>query len=190
MIRWMIVGLLATQSLFAALIPGHLPPGLEREVEAGDTLRLLRAQAFQKPDFTSSQGWTAVGAATVLGAREGFYRVRLEEQGTECWVYRSELAVEAAPSRNLPDPYPAIGSGAFEESLPEIPASGDTLSLIGCVFFQQPDLLGKHGYLPGERKMIVLEAENEAGMLRVRQLDGSTGWVHRGELPEEKRRPR
>ena len=190
MIRWMIVCLLAVQSLLAALIPGHLPPGLEREVEAGDTLRLLRAQAFQKPDFTSSEGWTAIGAATVLGARQGFYHVRLEEVGTECLVYRSELAVEARPSRDLPDPYPAGGSDAFREALPVLPASGDTLSLIGCVFFQQPDLLGEHGYLPGERKLIVLEAENEAGMLRVRQLDGSSGWVHRGELPEEKRRPK
>jgi hypothetical protein len=184
--------LAATARSAPPLILGHLPPGCRRPLEAGDTFTLLPTRVFLAPSLADSS--CMVGSerrAEVLGAQNNFYRLRLGKgddgaPAREVWVYRSELEARDAPqaaSIVLPADL-ARGQGLRP------PAAGDTLALGNPLLYEQADLLVGHELLSGRQTLQVLAAENAQGFIRVKAADGRQGWLHRAELPEERRRPR
>ena len=174
----------------AGLLPGHTPVGARGPLEAGQTFTLAATRAFHGPSFADSS--LVLGAdrrATALACRDGFYQLRLEpgagQAARTVWVYRSELEVKDALAR-VADPLPV----RLAEGVPGRPlAVGDTLTLAGALLYGKPDLLGSHEWMSGRRLFQVLAAENPAGFLQVK-VEGGRGWLHRAELPEERRRPR
>lgn len=174
----------------AGLLPGHTPVGAKGPLEAGQAFTLAATRTFKGPSFADSS--TVLGGdrrATALACRDGFYQLRLEADGGQpartVWVYRSELEVKDALAR-VADPLP----GRLAQGVPGRPlAAGDTLTLAGALLYGKPDLLGEHQWLSGRRLFQVLAPENPAGFLQVK-VDEERGWLHRAELPEERRRPR
>jgi len=185
--------LLITQAgLAAALLPGHLPVGARRPLEAGESLTVSPSRIFQQPSFGApSHFFARERKATVLGARDNFYQLRLEADGEakaeSGWIYRSELELRAQSLRAEGDALP--GDLARGRVL-RIPAAGDTVSILSPVLFRAADLLGGQELLSGRQVLTVKSPENAAGFLQVRTTQGRTGWIHRTELAEERRKPR
>jgi len=174
----------------ASLLPGHLPVGARAPLEAGQTFTLAATRTFSGPSFADSSHMLRQDRrATALDCRNGFYRLRLEaldgQSARTVWVYRSELEVKDALSR-VADPLPErLAQGLRLRPL----AAGDTLTLAGALLYEKPDLLGNHQVLTGRRLFTIAAAENPGGFLQVK-ADGSRGWLHRAELPEDRRKPR
>ncbi len=188
-----LLGLLLLHAALAApLMPGHLPVGARRPLEAGEELTLSPSRTFDHPTFSAaSHFFGSERKATVLGVRDHFYHVRLEAttetRTEEGWIYRSELEVRSQAARAKGEALPAdLARGRTLR----LPMAGDTLSLFSPVLFKAADLLGAQELLPGRQTLTVRIPENAQGFLQVRSADGRTGWIHRTELAEERRRLR
>jgi hypothetical protein len=187
-------GLLLLVFAVAAPLPDHQPQGASRPLETGDRFTLLAAQVHEEPDFASPSRFIEAGRrAELLAVRAGFYQLRLEataEQPAESlWIWRSELGLRdlAEPVTKAP---PLRRTGLASERPPRPVAAGDTLELASPVLYELPDLLGAHRIYSGRQRLRVLAPETAAGFLQLGPLDddGPTGWLYRGELPEERRR--
>jgi hypothetical protein len=189
-VRMIILSALACAASAAPLLPGHLPVGAMAPLEAGQPFTLAATRTFAGPSFTdSSHVLRQDRRATALECRDGFYRLRLEAQDGQTarvvWVYRSELEVKDALAK-VADPLPErLALGPRLRPL----AAGDTLTLAGALLYEKPDLLGSHRQLAGRTLFSVTAAENSGGFLQVK-ADGTRGWLHRAEVPEDRRKPR
>ena len=191
-LRILAVVVFMQSALAAPLLPGHLPVGARRPLEAGETVTLSPSRTFDKPTFdAASRFFSQECKATVLGVSNNFYHLRLEatadSKAHEAWIYRSELEVRSQAARPQGDALPADLSRG---KAPRLPAAGDTLNLLSPVLFKKADLLGEQEMLMGRHTLTVKSPENAQGFLQVRTSDGRSGWVHRTELAEERRRPR
>lgn len=187
-----LVLLMALAAVASPLLPDHLPVGAHRPLEAGEMVTLSATRLFDSPSFSAaSQFFTGERKATVLAVRSNFYQVKLEAKGearvTQGWIYRSELELVSQASSPGGDPLP---KDLARPRASRVPAADDTLGLLAPVLFAKADLLGEHQLLSGQQVLTVKVAEGTTGFLQVRTANGQVGWIHRTELPEERRRPR
>ncbi|MFA7330110.1 MAG: hypothetical protein WC326_03445 [Candidatus Delongbacteria bacterium] len=174
------------------LLPDHVPVGGRAPLQTGETITLAPTRVFLAPSFAdSSHSLKQDRKAKVLGVQGGFYHLELEAQDAQprrrVWVYRSELEVRSSGTSGRAAALPAeLARGLASRP----PAAGDTLSLAGPLLYAQQDLLGEHQVLPGRQVLTVLAPESRQGFLQVRSAAGTRGWLHRAELPEERRKAR
>jgi len=176
-----------------ALMPDHRPVGADLPLEAGAWITVAPARVFRAPSLADSAVFLdGARRARVLAARNNFYQLDFVADGLRRpaltgWVYRSELEVRPGPRAAASGDLPAV----LDRPRPQrVPAAGDTLSLAAPLLYDKADLLGDHEQLPGRQVLRVLAAEDAQGFLRVRTDTDRTGFVHRAELPEDRRRPR
>jgi hypothetical protein len=189
--RLLLLICLALTAAAQPLIPDHIPVGGRQPLVVGESIYLLPTRLFLAPSFADSSFiLTVERKATVMGAKGGFYHVELTAQealpAKRAWVYRSELEVRETAAGAAQVTLPAhLEQGLASRAL----AVGDTLTLVEPLLYVGEDLLGEHEILPGRQLLTVLTAESRQGFLKVRTPE-RTGWLHRAELPEERRKAR